>query len=113
MSKALVWAVLLGACAHGGSTEPTDAPVNAHHDDAPNNVNVDAPPDAKIDSMVIPDTFIPPDASLPPDASGSGLFCTLNSDCTTAGECCFIISSPPGVCLEGTIVLNACIPNIN
>ena len=107
MSKALVWAVLLGACAHGGSTEPTDAPVNSHHDDAPNNVNVDAPPDAKIDSMVIPDTFIPPDAAVPPD---SAFICSSNSQCTNAGECCFIISSGTGFCTPGTILGGTCFP---
>ncbi len=97
MSKALVWAVLLGACAHGGSTEPTDAPVNSHHDDAPNNVTVDAPPDA----------FIPPDAAVPPD---SAFICTANSQCTNAGECCFIVSSGTGFCTPGTILGGTCFP---
>lgn len=108
MSKALVWAVLLGACAHGGSTEPTDAPVNnSHHDDASNNVNVDAPPDAKIDSMVIPDAFVPQDAATPVD---SAFICSSNSQCTNAGECCFYISSPPGFCTPGTIIFGGCVP---
>jgi hypothetical protein len=108
MSKALVWAVLLGACAHGGATDPSDAPVSSHHEDAPSHVDVDAPaPDAKIDSMVIPDAMIPPDAAIPPD---SAFICTANSQCTNQGECCFIISSGTGFCTPGTILGGTCFP---
>ena len=107
MSKALVWAVLLGACAHGGTSEPTDAPISSHNEDAPSNINVDAPVSRMDASTVIPDAFVPQDAATPID---SAIFCSSNSQCTNAGECCLIISQPPGLCTPGTIIGGVCLP---
>ncbi len=107
MSKALVWAVLLGACAHGGTSEPTDAPISSHHEDAPNNVNTDAPVSKMDAPMSFPDAFVPQDAATPID---SAIFCTANSQCTNAGECCLILGSPPGLCTPGTIIGGTCLP---
>jgi hypothetical protein len=106
MSKALVCAVLLGACAHGGTSEPTDAPVTSHHEDASNNnVVPDAPP-VKMDApMVLPDAFVPQDAPI-----DSAIFCDTNSQCTNPGECCIMFGSPPGICGTGVIVGGTCIP---
>ena len=105
MSKALVWVVLLGACAHGGTSEPTDAPVTSHHEDGSIAVNVDAPP-VKMDApVVLPDAFVPQDAPV-----DSAFICSANSQCTNAGECCFIISSGTGFCTAGTIIAGTCFP---
>lgn len=107
MSKALVCAVLLGACATGGSTTPTDAPAGMHQQDGNSNVVPDAPP-VKMDAQVMPpDAFVPQDAAVPVD---SAIFCTDNSQCTNAGECCFILSSPPGLCTPGTVIAGTCLP---
>ncbi len=106
MHRSLAIVLLAGACASGGvaGQDPkSDAAVD-HRDAA--YVAPDAPithADAKL-----PDAFVPHDA--PPDSGGGGLFCNGNSDCTTAGQCCVIIGSPPGLCANGVIVLGACIP---
>ncbi len=104
MQRSLAIVLLAGACASGGvaGQDPkSDAAVE--HKDASNIVS-DAP--AHVDAHV-PDAFVPHDAAV--DAA-SGLFCNQNTDCTTAGECCVILGSPPGLCAPGTIVLGACIP---
>jgi hypothetical protein len=108
MSKALVWAVLLGACAHGGESEPTDAPVSSHHEDASSNVEIDAPPVHMDGPQVIPDAFVPQDAPATP--IDSAFICSSNSQCTNPGECCFYISQPPGFCTPGTIFGGTCLP---
>jgi hypothetical protein len=62
---------------------------------------LDAAIDAAIDAPMI---------DAPPDAA-SGLFCTDNTMCTNAGECCIIPPGfPAGVCGTGVIVFGACIP---
>jgi hypothetical protein len=104
---ALVYAALVAGCASAGSpSQPPDADgVTPHHDDAANvapdaGVKMDAP-------MVVPDAFVPQDAAAPVD---SALFCSDNSQCTNAGECCIILGSPPGICGTGVIVAGVCIP---
>ncbi|HEY5927900.1 MAG TPA: hypothetical protein VIV11_39710 [Kofleriaceae bacterium] len=97
------------ACAKGGasdgdgdsdaSTQPQDAPA------APRDANTSMMPDApKTDGGIVQDAFIPPDA--PPNS----IFCTMNNQCTVAGECCLTFGGPMGFCAPGTIVLGACVP---
>lgn len=98
--------LLAAACANAGGSSP---PVDSHSVDAPYLVDapslpIDAP--VLVDARVV-DAFVPP-----PDAPpGSNLFCTSNSQCTVAGECCLKIdSSAPGFCVEGTVVFGTCLP---
>lgn len=104
---ALVYAALVGACASAGSPSgpPDAAGVTPHHDDA-SNVSADAP-SVKMDAAATPDAFVPQDAATPVD---SAIFCTANSQCTNAGECCIILGSPPGICGTGVIIGGTCIP---
>jgi hypothetical protein len=102
---ALVFALLGSACATGTMNNgQSDASVQPHHDDAAH-VSIDAPA-GKMDAAVVPDAYVPPDA--PPDAA-SALFCTDNSQCTNAGECCLSLGGT-GLCGPGTIVLGTCLP---
>jgi len=103
---ALVYAALVAACASAGApSQPPDAAgVQPHHDDA-SNVTADAPA-VKMDAAVpMVDAFVPQDAPV-----DSALFCSDNSQCTNAGECCIILGSPPGICGTGVIVGGVCIP---
>ena len=113
MSKATIVciALSLAACASGGQPDTgnvQDAAVGTPHADAS---NVTAP-DAKVrmDAAVTP----PQDSSvsqLPPDAApNQGPFCTANSQCTNAGECCVTLGGPQGFCGPGTVVLGQCFP---
>jgi len=103
---ALVYAALVGACASAGNNQPPDAPpVTSHHDDAGVNVVPDAP-SVKMDAAVpMVDAFVPQDAPV-----DSAIFCSANSQCTNAGECCIILGSPPGLCGPGVIIGGTCIP---
>jgi hypothetical protein len=58
-------------------------------------------------TMVVPDAFVPQDA---PAVIDSAIFCTANSQCTNAGECCIILGSPPGICGTGVIIGGTCFP---
>ncbi len=108
MQRSLAIVLLAGACASGGlaGQDPkSDAPPERRDaafvvQDAPSSHN---------DAHVV-DAFVPKDAPALPDSGGGGLFCNGNSDCTTAGQCCVILGSPPGLCANGVIVLGACIP---
>ena len=110
---ALGIALLGSACAtgttNGGNGGPIDASVQPHDDDAAH-ATIDAPT-PRMDASVVPDAFVPVDAppDAPPDAASS-LFCTDNSQCTNAGECCLTFGQPLGFCAPGTIVLGACVP---
>jgi hypothetical protein len=108
-SMRVLLACALGACATGTSGggggnggDPVDAA--ATHYDA-QNVTSDA--QAVHADAAVPDAYVPPDA--PP--ADSGLFCTDNSQCTNAGECCLTLGGPSGFCAPGTVVLGACVPN--
>jgi hypothetical protein len=97
--------LLASGCAAGslaGQDQKFDAAVDPPHDGA--RVFEDAP--APHDARPL-DAFVPKDAA--PDAA-SALFCSANTDCTNAGECCIILGSPPGLCAPGVIILGACIP---
>ena len=115
---ALVYAVVVygvialgfAACAKGGSegNGESDASMQTQQD-APTTMQQDANtsmmPDAKVDSgTIVQDAFVPPDA--PPNS----IFCTMNNQCTVAGECCLTFGGPMGFCAPGTIVLGACVP---
>jgi hypothetical protein len=107
---AVVFASLVAACASAGSpSQPADAqPVTPHHDDA-SNITSDAPI-VKMDGAVItPDAFVPQDAPAPP--IDSAIFCTANSQCTNAGECCITLGGSSGICGPGFPVGTDCIPN--
>ena len=109
--RAFVYALLLCACATGGKSgggddDPgqIDAAVTTRYD-ANTSVTVDAP-GIKLDGGVpLVDAFVPPQ----PDAA-SGPFCSQNSQCTKAGECCITLSGPMGFCGPGTVILGQCVP---
>ncbi len=117
MSKPTRWAlvcvvfvstcVLVLACAKGGSSggddmmEPMDAPMSTQKDAS---VPMTDGPPVKMDAPVMT-----PDATVQPDAPPGSLFCSNNSQCTTAGECCFAINGQ-GFCVPGTVILGQCFP---
>jgi hypothetical protein len=104
MHRSLAIVLLACACAAGGvagQEGKMDAPSQQRDgsfvtDDAPKR-----PPDAR------PVDAPPPDAAI--DAP-SGPFCSTNSQCTTAGECCVTLGGPAGFCAPGTVVLGVCVP---
>lgn len=112
MSKATIVCISLWlvACASGGQADDgkIDAAVVGPRQDA-SNVTM---PDAKVrldggvtqqqDAQV---SQVPQDA--PPN---QGPFCTANSQCTTAGQCCVTLGGPNGFCAPGSIVLGQCFP---
>lgn len=116
---AALLAVALAACAQGaeGTGDGDDDPIDAARIDAPNNPNVDARP---VDARSIDAPGLPVDApiGLPdggglPDLDGGipGL-CTTSAQCTTAGECCFVlIPGTPGICQPGMEVGGLCLPS--
>jgi hypothetical protein len=70
----------------------------------------DAPIQA-IDAPAMTDAGVPPaDAFTPPPDAASQLFCTKNSECTNAGECCITLGGPMGFCGSGIPIGNNCIP---
>jgi hypothetical protein len=105
---AIVYAVFVGACAMGGAKgddqdEPMDDAAVTRMDSDTSAV-VDAP--KQIDASVpVNDAFVPP-----PDAPPNSIFCTTNSECTTAGQCCLTLGGPMGFCAPGTVILGACVP---
>lgn len=114
---ALFW---LAACAQAGDAGDDDdtggtPDASAGFPDAPTGGFPDAPtggfPDAPISGT--PDAPISgtPDAPVSgtPDAP-SGPFCTDNSQCTVAGECCLTLGNPSGFCAPGTEFNGECIP---
>jgi hypothetical protein len=115
MSKATIVCasiyVLVGiACATGGQNggeDKVDASTSTHQDAS---------------NVVSPDAFVPRDAAVtqPQDANvsqvpqdaptQSGPFCSTNSQCTNAGECCVTLGGPQGFCGPGQVVLGQCVP---
>jgi hypothetical protein len=111
MSKATIVCVLLmAACATGGESgnEPADAAVTRV--DANNVVTPDAW--VRLDSGVGADAQVSqlPDAGTGSGSGSGGLFCTANSNCTVAGECCVTLGGPQGFCAPGVVVLGQCVP---
>lgn len=104
-----IYLLVGGACATGGQNsgdDKIDASTSGHHD-ASNVVQPDAPK-IRMDGGVHMDA---PQVSQTPDASTSGgVFCTGNSQCTNAGECCVTLGGPQGFCGPGTVVLGQCVP---
>jgi hypothetical protein len=121
MSKPTRWALVCAgfvcagafvlACATGGASggggddvqDPQDAAVT----DPPKDSNVSTMVDAPMVKMDAP--MATPDAAVQPDAPPGSLLCTTNTDCTTAGQCCFAIGGQ-GFCVPGTVILGACFP---
>jgi hypothetical protein len=119
MSKTLHGVVLsalsLGviACAsggQGGEPDPSgqvDAGSSSHPVDAGSGPGVDAAPPLDAPGQVDATPSMTIDAP-----AGSGLFCTDNTQCTNAGECCFnfLGASDTGVCTTGDILFGVCFP---
>lgn len=110
MSKATIVCILLAACASGGQVDDdgkSDAAVGPHQDAS--NVTM---PDAKV--RIDGGVTQPADAQVsqvPQDApANQGPFCTVNSQCTTSGQCCVTLGGPSGFCAPGTVVLGQCVP---
>jgi len=105
MHRSLAIVLLVSACASGGvagQEGKMDAPAQQRDGSFVTNDAPKPPPDAR-----------PPDAHAPPDAAvdaASGLFCSDNSQCTTAGQCCLTLGGPTGFCTPGTVVLGVCVP---
>ena len=99
---ALVVAVVAGGCASAGNGSDDPVRVDAA-------IVRDAP--ATIDAAVPVDARAAIDAPVAPlDAPPGSLFCTGNSQCTVAGECCLDLGGSMGFCTEGTIFLGECTP---
>lgn len=106
----LVYAFFVAACATGGQPGGGDddpmitADASVSRQDANTQVTLDA--SIKLDGgLPIADAFVPP----PVDAA-SGPFCTGNSQCTNAGECCIDLGGQMGFCGPGTVVFGECVP---
>lgn len=115
MSKATIVCVcLIAACATGGSESggTTDAAVT--RSDAANVTTPDAT--VQLDASLSPDAQVSqlPDAGTGSGSGsgsgGTGPFCTDNSQCTVAGECCLTLTGPAGFCAPGVVFLGECIP---
>lgn len=104
--------VLVVACASGGAkgNDSVDAGDDTRQDASvtPPDGGTTMPPDA---AQPKPDASVPmADAFVPPDAPPNSIFCSSNSQCTVAGECCFTFGGPMGFCTPGTVVLGQCVP---
>jgi hypothetical protein len=110
--SAVLWLLtIVGACASGGETGPSDAATVRL--DGPR----DAPPSDTQQFDAVTDT-LPQDVMFPSDAPpGSNLFCMNNSECTVADECCFdfLGQSEQGICITGSTPFepfdDTCIPD--
>jgi len=112
--NALILSLLCVACATGDGTN--DEYLSASGDGGPRFIDARSRPDARPrpDARTIPDArpYMPGtgggDAGFGfPDPGGGGLplpgggaSCTKDSDCTTAGQCCLMLSDP-GMCIAG------------
>jgi hypothetical protein len=115
--RTIMLALVATACAQGGNGtgEPSDAGGSGNDAkpvDGPSNPGNDAP-------------IQPIDAALPIDAApvlpdgappGSNLFCSVNADCTNAGECCFNFGGafPTSFCVIGSPIIpgtETCFPD--
>lgn len=114
-SRIIVLAFVATACAQGGSGtgEPTDANTSADAKpiDGPGTPGNDAPV-LPIDAPMADAPPMLPDGAPP----GSNLFCAVNNDCTTAGECCFNFGGafPQSFCVVGSPLIpgtETCIPD--
>ena len=111
MSKAIIvsgWLCCI-ACATGSSGDTAnvqqDAAVTQH--DASNVATADA---ARSDSGVVGQDAQVSQTVDAGTGSGSGPFCSTNSECTVSGECCVTLGGPSGFCAPGTVFLGECFP---
>ncbi|HUS29349.1 MAG TPA: hypothetical protein VMZ53_12610 [Kofleriaceae bacterium] len=115
MSKATIVSasiyVLLGvACATGGQNGGDIDANTSTHQDASNVISPDAPR-IRMDAAVVTPPQDAQVSQVPQDAPAqSGPFCSANSQCTTAGQCCVTLGGPQGFCGPGTVVLGQCVP---
>jgi hypothetical protein len=112
MSKTTIvcaWVLALAACASGtsndgGGSGAADASV----------VRYDASASQLVDAASShTDAGMSHDAATQTVDAGSGsggLFCTTNSQCTNAGECCVTLGGPNGFCGPGTVLAGQCFP---
>jgi hypothetical protein len=112
--RALGFAFVVAGCASG------TVPATGGDDDVPaidapttqadaRQVSSDAPPPMIDAPPPPPDAFVFQDAAAQPDAPAS-LFCSANSQCTAAGECCIRLGGPQGFCGPGIPFADECIP---
>jgi hypothetical protein len=108
-SFAILGLVFVFACAEGEAQGPdNNGPDAAELPDSGGGGFPDA-------NMSLPDARVFPDAAPIPDApvgggGDAGLFCNSSTECTNAGECCFILLQPPGFCVPGTDIGGVCLP---
>lgn len=112
IALALVGSLVMAACAAGVSDGPPGSHPDARISTGPD-ANFNQPADAPVFSQ--PDAFVggTPDAFIPiPDAPVQSGFCNGDSDCNVgAGECCFTLGSPPGICVANTSPIpGLCLP---
>jgi hypothetical protein len=92
----------------GGDDAPPpmqDGPAATHDaagGDAAPTVDTPPPPPPPPDAPAAVDAAMP---DAPPQ-----FFCTQNSQCTNAGECCITLGGPMGVCGKGMVILGQCVP---
>jgi hypothetical protein len=96
---------IFAACATGGTADnqKSDAPVD-HHD--AQRQQFDAPV-SHADASQQSDAAMQTDAPVQQvDGGGGGGICSDNTQCTAAGQCCFV-----ALCVNGTAIgVNFCIP---
>ena len=106
-AQRLAFALLAAGCATGGK-EGNDLPIDAPRSVDSSQVRIDAPMQV-VDAPVTDAPMVMNDAPVMADAP-SGPFCTANSQCTTAGQCCLTIGGPQGFCAQGTVLGGTCFP---
>lgn len=112
MSKAIIvsgWLCCI-ACATGGTGDMGNVQQDAAvtRQDASSVTTADA---ARHDSGAVgQDAQLSQTVDAGTGSGSGGPFCSTNSQCTVAGECCVTLGGPSGFCAPGTVVLGACVP---
>ena|SRR5258705_5163873 len=106
-----VCALFVVACARGGENGSSDATGKtdaSERRDSSMNSQIDGHNQA--DASIATDAnVIVIDAFVPPVDAASAFFCTMDSQCTNAGQCCLSINGA-GFCGNGVVVFGTCIP---
>lgn len=112
LALALMGSLVVAACAAGVSDGPPSGHPDARIVGGGPDANFNQPADAPVFSQ--PDAFVSqPDAFVAqPDAPVQTGFCNGDTDCNVgAGECCFTLGSPPGICVANTSPIpGVCLP---
>jgi hypothetical protein len=105
--RCLALALVVCGCANAGNGgSGDDTPKVDASTGKDSGGTIDSPP--PIDAPLADAANVTADAA-GADA-GSGLFCTVNANCTVAGECCLTLGGGMGFCAPGNIVLGTCVP---